>query len=252
MEYTQLIVPAFVAGLFTFLAPCTLPLVPGYLGFISGVSLTELQREHSWTLRRRVFLNGVFYVLGFSFVFILFGLVFGLGGVALVRYRFLLMRIGGLFVIFFGLYMLGVFHLRFLEGDKHLRFAAWLTPGRPLSSFLFGATFAFGWSPCIGPVLGTILLLSSFTGTALAGGMLLFIFSLGLAIPFLVIAFFLGSMAGVLKKIHRFLPILSKIGGAFLLFLGIVLVSNRFLSWIGWVYQFFSFMKLEERLLRFF
>src|SRR3989344_2462110 len=117
----SLIIPAFIAGILTFLAPCTLPLVPGYLGFISGVYTNDLQDpSKSKLVRRKIFLNGVMYVIGFSLVFIVLGSLFGLGGAALFKYRIWLSRIGGGFVIFFGLFMMGVFELPFLNVEKHV------------------------------------------------------------------------------------------------------------------------------------
>ena len=190
---SQLIIPAFIAGLFTFLAPCTFPLVPGYLGFISGTSAADLRdpnRLHA--VRWKIFLNGLLYVVGFSAVFILLGSLFGLGGAALVRYRIWLSRIGGVFVIFFGLYMMNLLRLpflKFLNTDTHIRATQWIRPGNPVSSFLFGATFAFGWTPCLGPILGSVLFLASTSGTVGQGAFLLAIFSLGLAVPFLIISF---------------------------------------------------------------
>ncbi|MDO8737083.1 MAG: cytochrome c biogenesis protein CcdA [Thermoleophilia bacterium] len=143
----SLIIPTFFAGVLTFLAPCTLPLVPAYIGFISGVSVQDLADPKKRTgARRKVLINGMLYVLGFSAVFIFFGILFGLGGAALIHYRHILQRVGGVLVIFFGLFMLKVFHLpgfNFLMSEKKFHIAQILTPGRPLNSFLFGAVFAF-------------------------------------------------------------------------------------------------------------
>jgi len=165
MEFS-LIIPAFIAGVLTFLAPCTLPLVPGYLGFISGVSAQDLQDLlKSKSVRRKIFLNGLLLVVGFSFIFILLGSLFGLGGSALVQYRIWLSRIGGIFVILFGLFMVGVLRLPFLNVEKHMSGIKALKPGNPASSLIFGATFAFGWTPCVGPILGSILTLAAASAT---------------------------------------------------------------------------------------
>jgi len=142
---TSLIIPAFIAGLLTFLAPCTLPLLPGFLGFISGATVNEgLQTQGANTLRRRMVVNALWYIAGFSGIFIALGTLFGLGGTLLFQYRELLGRIGGLIVIFFGLYMTGLINLSFLNYEKRIHLTSRLVPGRPLSSFLFGAIFAFG------------------------------------------------------------------------------------------------------------
>jgi cytochrome c-type biogenesis protein len=250
----SLIIPAFIAGLLTFLAPCTLPLVPAYLGFISGSSAKDLQDESKRSvIRRRVMLNGVFYVLGFSFVFIGLGVLFGLGGVFLAKYQLLMTRIGGAFIIFFAMYLMHVFDrvpfLRTLLSSEHrLRLPKGLRPGTTWSSFIFGATFAFGWTPCVGPILGSILLLASSTSTVIQSTMLLAVFSLGLALPFLLIAYGIGQASQTIKKLSRVLPYISFIGGLFLLFLGVLLVTDSMGIWLTWAYEFFSFLEYEALL----
>ncbi|MBI2463393.1 sulfite exporter TauE/SafE family protein [Candidatus Peregrinibacteria bacterium] len=247
---TNLIIPSFIAGILTFLAPCTLPLVPGYLAFISGVSLNEirdpLQLKHA---RWKIFLNGVFFILGFSGVFILLGTLAGLGGLALAPYRARLAQIGGIIVIFFGLYMVGLFKLplfKFLESEKRISVGRFLTPGHPLSSFIFGATFAFGWTPCVGPILGSILLLASASTTVGQGALLLSVFSLGLAVPFLLVAFGIGSASAHINKISKYLNVISIMGGIFLVVLGFVLLTNKLSAWIGFFYRFFDFVNYEK------
>ncbi len=248
----SLIIPAFIAGIITFLAPCTLPLIPGYLAFISGVSVTDLKNpEKLKQAKRKILLNGLLYVIGFSLVFILLGTIFGLAGSALAQYRIWISRIGGIFVIFFGLYLMHVFKLpffNFLNREKKLQFANSLTPGKPSSSFLFGMTFAAGWTPCVGPILGTILLLASTSGTILEGTFLLFVFSLGLAIPFLIIALGVGHATQYIKKLTKYLNIISFIGGLFLLFLGILLVTDSMNVWLAYSYKLFNFIRYEALL----
>lgn len=248
----SLVIPAFIAGILTFLAPCTLPLVPGYLGFISGVSLNEIQGPELFkNARWKIFLNGIFFVLGFSAVFILLGTLAGLGGATLAPYRIWLARIGGLVVIFFGLSMVGLFQLplfKFLKNEKHIQAGRFLRPGRPLASLLFGATFAFGWTPCVGPILGSILVLASASTTVSQGAVLLGIFSLGLAVPFLLVAFGIGSASQAIKKISKYLKVISMIGGIFLVILGIVLFTNKMSVWIASFYRFFNFINYEKLL----
>lgn len=254
MENANLIIPAFIAGLLTFLAPCTLPLVPGYLGFISGVNLADLgDPAKAHLVRRKIFYNGLLYVIGFSAVFVLLGSLFGLGGSVFIKYREVLGRIGGIFVILFGLYMLNIFSLpvfNFLNREKRLNLN-FLKPGRPASSFAFGAAFAFGWTPCVGPVLGSILFLASASGTVAQGAFLLAVFSLGLAVPFLLIAAGIGSASRYLGKIIKYLRFVSIIGGAFLVYLGYLLFTDQFGVWLGKVYEFFDFLNYDK-LLNFF
>lgn len=249
----SLILPAFIAGILTFLAPCTLPLVPGYLAFIGGASAADLQDPAKAPyIRKRIFLNGVMYVIGFSLVFILMGSIFGAAGSLLAQYRLWLSRIGGAFVIFFGLYLMHAFDLpifkntfAFLSTTKKLSFTQKLTPGKPGSSFIFGATFAFGWTPCIGPLLGTILLLASTSGTVLSGSLLLLVFSLGLAVPFLAIALGFGHAAQYIKKISKYLNIISIIGGIFLVFIGLLLLTDNLVVWVGYFYRWFGFLNAD-------
>lgn len=244
MEF-GLIIPAFLAGLLTFLAPCTLPMVPGYLAFISGVSLNDLRDpEKSAEARKKVFYNGLLYVLGFSLVFITLGSLFGLGGSALAKYRAVFSQVGGAFVIIFGLYILNIFKLPFLDTlnvEKKVNLPGFIKPGNPRSSFIFGLAFALGWTPCVGPILGSILLLASTTTTILQGAFLLTVFSLGLAVPFIAIALGIGSASNFLNRISKYLSSVSFIGGVFLIFLGILLLTNNMGLWISYVYQLLEF-----------
>ena len=238
------IVSSFVAGLITFLAPCTLPLVPAYLGFISGVSNKDLEDpEKAKLAKKKVFKNGVFFILGFSLIFIIFGALFGslvqilqafgigpttLEGEGLLRTR--IGQIGGVLVILFGAFMLGLFKLPFLQAEKRMKMPKFLEVGKPLSSLTVGGAFAFGWTPCVGPILGSILLLASSEGSIFDGAVLLAFFSLGLAVPFLLIAF---GFASATTRINSFFAYLSKhrvgilgvLGFLFGLLLDLVIVS---------------------------
>ncbi|MBI2594701.1 MAG: sulfite exporter TauE/SafE family protein [Candidatus Colwellbacteria bacterium] len=252
IDPAALILPAFIAGILTFLAPCTLPLVPAYLGFISGASLEDLKNPaRAKRARFRIILNAVFYLVGFSLVFIILGSLFGLGGAALAGYRVWLARIGGLFVIFFGLYMLGLFKLpflNFLEGERQPKFIKSLKPGNPASSFAFGTAFAAGWSPCVGPILGSLLTLAAATATVTQGAVLLSVFSLGLAIPFLAIAVGIGSASNYINKISKYLNLVSIIGGLLLILLGLLLLTNNFVLFIGESYRLFNFINYDRLL----
>lgn len=240
------IVSSFIAGLLTFLAPCTLPLVPAYLGFISGVSVKDLEDpEIAQRAQRKIFLNGLFFTLGFSLVFIVFGTLAGLVGQELVPYRIWLTRIGGVLVILFGLFMLGVFKLPFLQIDKRVKIPNWLSVGKPSSSLAIGGAFAFGWTPCVGPILGSILLLASTQATAFQGALLLSVFSLGLAVPFLLVAFGFSHATKYITAISKYLKWVSIIGGVFLILLGILLVTDNFSLLIQYGYQLFDFINYE-------
>lgn len=245
----SLIISAFIAGILTFLAPCTLPLVPGYLGFISGTSLEDLKDpEKSKKARWKIFLNGLFFMIGFSAVFIFFGTLAGFLGQALVPYRLWLARIGGIFVIIFGLFMLNILKIPFLMGEKQFKTPPIFARGKPVNSMILGSAFAFGWTPCVGPILGSILLLASTTTTALQGALMLSVFSLGLAIPFLLIAIGIGHASQYIGKISRYLNVISIIGGIFLIFLGVLLLTNKMILLISWGYWFFQFINYDRLL----
>lgn len=246
----SLIIPAFIAGVLTFLAPCTLPLVPGYLGFISGSSLEDLKDpEKAKKARWKIFLNGFFFMLGFSAVFIIMGTLVGFVGVTfLVPYRLWLGRIGGIFVIIFGLFMLNVLKIPFLMREKQLKAPAFFKRGKPSNSFILGSAFAFGWTPCVGPILGSILLLASTSTTALQGALMLTVFSAGLAIPFLLIALGIGSASRYIQNISKYLNVVSIIGGIFLIFLGILLVTGNIGLLISEGYRLFQFINYDRLL----
>lgn len=246
----SLIIPTFIAGILTFLAPCTLPLVPGYLGFISGSSLEDLKDPAKSKMARwKIFLNGFFFLLGFSAVFIIMGTLVGfIGATLLVPYRVWLGRIGGIFVIIFGLFMLNVLKIPFLTQEKQLKAPVFFGRGKPINSFILGSAFAFGWTPCVGPILGSVLLLASTSTTALQGGLMLTVFSAGLAIPFLLIAIGIGSASRYIQNISRYLNIVSVIGGVFLIFLGVLLLTGNIGLLISYGYEIFQFINYDRLL----
>lgn len=246
----SLIVPAFIAGILTFLAPCTLPLVPGYLGFISGASLEDLKDpEKAKKARWKIFLNGLFFMAGFSAVFIIMGTLVGfIGARFLFPYRLWLGRIGGVFVIIFGLFMLNVLKIPILAREKQLKAPAFFERGKPINSLILGSAFAFGWTPCVGPILGSVLLLAATSTTAPQGALMLAIFSAGLAVPFLLIAIGIGSASSHIQSISKYLNAVSIIGGIFLIFLGILLTSGNMGLLISYGYQIFQFINYDRLL----
>jgi len=243
------ILASLFAGLLTFLAPCTLPLVPAYLGFISGVDQEALKNPATASAaRRKIFLNGLAFIVGFSLIFIVFGVLAGFAGTALAPYRIWLARIGGVLVILFGLFILGFFKLSFFQTDKRIPIPKWLTLGKPSSSLFIGGTFALGWTPCVGPILGSILLLAGTSGTAFTGGVMLTVFSIGLAIPFLLIAFAFSKATIYIDKISKYLKVISIIGGIFLILLGLLLATDNFGLTIQYGYELFDFINYDRLL----
>lgn len=243
------ILPAFVAGVFSFLSPCILPLVPGYLGFISGVSVQDLQDSIKLkSSKRKIFLNGLLFVFGFSIVFIILGTVTGFFGQLLFQYRIWLSRIGGIFIVLFGLHMLNAVKIPFLSRTIQIKNYWLFQKGKSVNSFILGAGFGFGWTPCIGPVLASILALVAVRATAIQGAFLLSIFSFGLAIPFLACAVGIGSASAYIAKFKRTLRFVSILSGLFLFFLGILLFTNKFGVFVARIYKVFDFINYDKLL----
>ena len=244
----SLIVPSFIAGLLTFLAPCTLPLVPAYLTFIGGSSVKDLgDKEKVGKARIKVFLNGVFFVLGFSFVFITLGLFAGTIGGFISSGRIWFSRIGGLAVIVFGLLMLEVINIPGLTVEKKLK----INPnsekrGTYGFSFFLGAVFGSGWTPCIGPILGSILIIAGSSATAVSGAVLLAVFSFGLAIPFLLIALGIGRAQKLIDKYANKLGFVTKLGGVLIIILGILLLTNKMHLLVSYGYKLLEFINYDR------
>lgn len=216
---------AFLAGIISFISPCVLPLIPGYLSFISGVSVEEMRdKDEKSKVLKRVGLNSLFFILGFSVVFISLGASATFLGKFLLTKLAILYKIAGVIIIIFGLHLLGIFRIPFLNYEKRFH-----TRTRPLGffgAFLVGLAFAFGWTPCIGPILAGILALASNQETVGKGIALLSSYSLGLGIPFFLagIGFnrFLG-VSGFIKKHYQTIEIIS---GVFLIAVGLLIFFN--------------------------
>ena len=252
-ETIALIIPAFIAGIITFLAPCTLPLVPAYLGFISGTAASDLKDpEKAPGARRRIFLNGLFFMVGVTVVFVVFGTLAGLLGQALAPWRIWLTRIGGAFVIMFGLYMTGILKIGIFNSvfgvDRRIKLPFKVKKGNQLSSATLGASFAFGWTPCVGPILAVILTFAASSATVGTGTLLLIVFSAGLAIPFLLVALGIGWALKHLAKASRYLNWVSIVGGLFLILMGIFMVTDNFTLWIAVTYKALEFINYDALL----
>lgn len=229
-----LIPAAFLAGVLMFLAPCTLPIVPGYLAFIAGVAPGEEKRS-----RGRVVRNALWFVVGFSVVFVLLGTFAGLIGAAVAPWREVIARAAGVIIILFGLTMLGVLKLPLLMAERHVRIPSFLKIGRPESSTLIGILFALGWSPCIGPILGTILFVASSTNPV-AGAVLLTVFSFGLGLPFILSAIFIDKLGDLFARWGRLTQILSYTGGVILILIGILMLLGDMGLLVTWGFDTFD------------
>jgi cytochrome c-type biogenesis protein len=219
---------AFSAGALSFAAPCVLPLVPAYLGYLSG---QVVGREDGAVSRWAAFSHGVFFVLGFSAIFVGLGAAASGIGRLLYDYRPLLMKLGGAAVAVFGLHTLGVVKIPWLYYDtrRHYR------PRQELgyfSSALMGVFFGAGWSPCVGATLGAILTLALNEATLLRGALLLFVYSMGLGIPFLLMALGIGEASSFLRRRRRVMRLANMISGLFLIVLGVLIFTNS-LSWLA-------------------
>lgn len=222
---TSLFISAFFAGLISFIMPCTFPLVPGFLAFIAGTAEDGIKSKS--VLKVKMMRNALLFVLGFSSVFIMFGMAAGLIGRTLGEYRQILNKISGIVIVIFGLFMLDLIKIPKLTNNKSLFVPKFLEPGSSSSSFLLGLALGFGWTPCIGPILGSILLLASTSSSVLTGGLLLGTFALGQAIPFLILALLGASILPKLSDFNKILKYISRIGGVFLILLGIMQFTGR-------------------------
>ena len=248
MISAALIVSVFIAGFLTFLAPCTLPMVPAYFGFISGASAQEALCGSNARLRYRIFGNGLAFVLGFSFVFIVFGVFAGYLGHLIPGYRLWLARIGGAFVILFGLFMLGVLRAPALSKEYRVNIKSPFVRGSYANAFTLGAAFGTGWTPCIGPILGSILTLAATSDGAGSGAFLLAVFSFGLSIPFLLVSAALGTAEKAIMRITPYLNWISRASGILLILFGIALLSGSMPQFIGFTYHLFSFLHYDSLL----
>jgi len=227
-----------VAGVVSFLSPCVLPLVPGYLSVISGSTAEDLQTKDP-RLLRVVLLHSIMFILGFTVVFVTLGAAATELGQLTRMYRKQLTWIAGVIVILFGLHLTGLLKIKALYADK--RFHSLGNGKSPAGAFLVGFAFAFGWTPCIGPILGTILTTASTVDSAGEGVLMLLIYSLGLAVPFLLTAIGLTRFLVLYDKFRRHLRTVEVISGVFLIIMGALIMIRRFAllsSYLGFLQRF--------------
>lgn len=216
---------ALVAGVFSFTSPCVLPLVPIFLAHLAGVSVTD----SSAPARSRLLANAGAYVLGFSLIFVLLGVALGAAGSfvqtadLIAENRLLLVRIGGVLLIILGLRQLGLISIPFLDRERRLQIGTGQT-GTLTSSFFIGVTFGAGWSPCVGPILGIILTMAANSADVTRSAALLVAYSVGLGVPFLLVALAFGSAPGILRSLNRRLGTVMSISGAVMLGVGAIML----------------------------
>ena len=216
---------AFLEGLASFFTPCVLPLIPAYFTFITGFSLEDLTENLDSKIRAKVIVSTLAYVLGFSSVFILMGASASYLGGYIFQYKDIILRVGGVIIILFGIHLTGIFRIRQLDFEKRLHFKK--KPMRFFGTFIVGMAFAAGWSPCIGPLLGSILVIASSQESVSQGMVLLAIYSLGLALPFIIISVFINFLLVFIKKATKYLKYFNPVAGGLLIAVGLLLVTHK-------------------------
>ena len=213
-----------LAGLLSFLSPCVLPIVPGYLCFIAGTSLDKVLDDSS-TVRVNIFKYALSFVLGFSTVFILLGASATILSSLLYEYIDILRIVGGIIIIIFGIHFTQIIQIPFLNNDTRFQLQNY-RPGL-IGSYIIGLSFAFGWTPCIGPILGSIITLSATESTISKGIILLTFYSLGLAIPFILSGYFITIFINTKKSLSKYFGLITKTGGLILLTTGVLILTNQ-------------------------
>ncbi len=231
MSETVSLFAAFVAGLLSFVSPCVLPLIPGYLSFISGVSLEEMRggaamAQATSAVRRRVLVTSLCFVLGFSLVFVSLGASASAVGQFLMDRLSLLGKIAGAVIVLFGLHTMGVLKISWLYAEKRVQTTA--KPAGLVGAMLVGIAFAFGWTPCIGPILAAILAVAAAQETIGQGVKLLAVYSAGLAIPFILTSLAINSFFVAFARIRRYYHAIEIASGALMVVIGVLIFTNRF------------------------
>ena len=226
---------ALGAGLISFLSPCVLPLIPGYISYISGSTLNELLDKKKVDL-----FPIILFTIGFSIVFISLGATATFLGSLILDKSYELRMLAGLIIIIFSLHIIGIINLKFLNYEKRISAE---TNVSSYSSLLIGMAFGFGWTPCIGPILGSILALAATEQTLYRGIMLLFFYSLGLAIPFIISGYLIQKFMVFSKNLKSKMNIISKVGGSLLLITGLLMISNQLQSLGFYLFQYIPILQ---------
>lgn len=226
---------ALAAGLLSFLSPCVLPIVPPYLAYMGGVSMGDMEEERA--ARRRVLVSAAFFVMGLSTVFLLLGFAFSALGRAFLQYQDWFLFLSGLVVMIFGAHFVGVFRIGFL--DREARMEAGDKGGSAMGAYILGLAFAFGWTPCLGPILGAILGLAASEADVARGTTLLAVYALGLGIPFLLVAAFFPRLKGVMGWMKRHMAQIERTSGLLLWTVGLMMITGQFATLSYWMLETF-------------
>lgn len=224
---------ALFGGIISFLSPCVLPIVPPYLAYMSGVSISDIQDKSA--ARHKATITALFFVMGLSTVFILLGFTASAFGAFFLQNQELFAKISGFVVVIFGLHFIGVFRIPFL--DREARVDVGDAGGSSFGAYILGLAFAFGWTPCIGPQLGAILSLAASEASVARGTLLLAIYAAGLGLPFLLAAMFLSRSMHLMNRIKPHLGLIEKIMGVLLIIVGLALITGAFSSFSFWLLE---------------
>lgn len=233
-EGTVTLLMAFTGGLLSFLTPCIFPLIPSFLSFLAG----KIDPEEIKTKRFKLVFHSIFFVAGFSVIFIMYGATASIAGSFLAGSRPFLRYLSGIIVIIFALHLLEIIKIPFLEYEKKFEVEKIKRKGF-VSSFIIGIAFAAGWVPCVGPILSSILLYTAATATLKEGIIYLVFYSLGLGVPFLLSALFFDLVIDKIHGLNRFLKYSSKVGGVFLLVIGVLIFTNNLTILVSFLYDLF-------------
>lgn len=226
---------AFVGGVASFFAPCVVPLLPAYVAYVTGTSLDGLKTGNAFHYRGKLLTSALAYILGFSLVFVALGvLASGIGG-TLRNYQMLIQKIGGVLIIFFGLQAGGFLHFSLLSRGG-LQIPSWVNKLGLLRSFFIGVIFALVWTPCVGVILGSILTLAALNNGMINGALLLFVYSLGISFPFLIVALTLAQAPRYIGWFSRHVITISRIMGILLIVLGLLLLTDTYKYVSGWIF----------------
>lgn len=223
---------AFTAGLVSFLSPCVLPLFPSYLSFITGMSVSSLASDVTVATRRRIVLHSLAFILGFSMIFVALGASFSAAGRFLFDYKDWIRIIGGALIVVFGLYIAGL--LRIGAFGRYQQIQLRQKPAGYLGTLVVGITFAIGWTPCVGPILGSILSLAGTADTVKRGVGLLVAYSAGLGVPFLLSSIALGAFLKFFQRYRPFIPIVERAAGVLLVVVGVLVLTNYYVVLNSW------------------
>lgn len=234
---------AFTAGLLSFLSPCVLPMIPSYLAFITGLSFEELsgKGETQSGIRRHLFFHSLLFILGFSTIFISLGASATLLGSFLIEYKSIIQKVGGILIILFGIHVTGIIEINLLQKEKRMHLGN--KPIGYLGSFLVGLAFAAGWTPCVGPILGSILIYATTSENIYMGFTLLSAYSLGLGLPFLLVSLGLPTFLTHFGWIKRHLRAISISSGLLLILVGIIIFTDNLGLVSGYLTEFFTPME---------